>query len=441
MSSLLIRSGTLVTLNDREDIIENGHLYIEGEKIVEVGRFPPDKHAADRTLDAAGKIVMPGLINAHHHLYSTFARGFAPPGEPARNFKEILERLWWKLDYALDAEDVHASALIALMDAARSGCTTVIDHHASPSCRDGSLDHVERAFREVGLNGCLCYEVSDRNMEGAGIRENERFIRKCRQTGDGQMTALFGLHASMTLGAKTLRKCGELGRSLDTGFHVHVAEAECDEEETRARLGGGSLMERFRAEGITGEKSIFVHGIHLTHRDMDILKETDSMMVTNPESNMNNGLGVTPVLELLGKGLLVGLGTDGMSNQMIAQARAGYQIQRAHRRDPRVAFKEVCDLLLKNNRTLCGRLFHEPRGVLAPGALADVALYAYSPFTPFNRHTWLGHFLFGLVSAPVDTTVCRGRVIVEGGRLPHLDEPGIRARAVERATKLWSRIQ
>ena len=123
MSSLLIRNGLLVTLNERHEILESADVYIEGAKIKAVGRHLDQQVKAQRTLDARGRVVMPGLINCHHHLYSTFARGFSPPGEPARNFKEILERLWWKLDRALQAEDVYYSAVIPLMEAARAGCT------------------------------------------------------------------------------------------------------------------------------------------------------------------------------------------------------------------------------------------------------------------------------------------------------------------------------
>ena len=134
MSSLLIKNGLVVTLDDKGQMFERGNVYIENSKIVEVGSFPESKYRADQVVDAKGKVVMPGLINTHHHLYSTFARGFTPPGVPAVNFKEILEKLWWKVDLALNAEDVYYSALVPLMDAVKSGCTTVIDHHASPSC-------------------------------------------------------------------------------------------------------------------------------------------------------------------------------------------------------------------------------------------------------------------------------------------------------------------
>jgi cytosine/adenosine deaminase-related metal-dependent hydrolase len=409
MSSLLITNGHLVTLDEENRFIENGSIYIDGGRIVDVGDFAAGTYSADRSIDARGSLVMPGLINAHHHLYSTFARGFTPPGPPARNFEENLKNLWWKLDSALDSEDVYYSALLALMHGARAGCTTIIDHHASPSCCDGSLDQVERAFRDVGLSGCLCYEVSDRNRDGEGIEENERYIRKCRDSDNGQMSAMFGMHALMTLGTRTLERCAEIGHELDAGFHVHAAEDEFDVQVT---------MERY------GRRII-----------------TDSMLVNNPESNMNNGLSVAPILDMLKHGVMVGVGTDGMSSHLISQARAMYLHQRTYHRDPTVAFTEACEILLKHNRSICNRLFREPRGVLAPGQLADVIIPDYVPFTPLNADTFYGHLLFGLSFAKVRTTIARGQVVVDDGRLPHLDEEAIRAHCAERAPRIWEKIK
>jgi putative selenium metabolism protein SsnA len=439
MTSLLIKNGHLATLDDADRFVENGSIYIEGGQIVAVGKLDPGSYSADRTIDAGGKLVMPGLINAHHHLYSTFARGFTPPGPPARNFEDNLKGLWWKLDMALDSEDVYYSALLALMDSARAGCTTVIDHHASPSCSDGSLDQVERAFRDVGLSGCLCYEVSDRNKDGEGIEENERYIRKCRDSDDAQMTALFGMHASMTLGSRTLERCAEAAQDLDTGFHVHVAEDEIDVRMTREHYDQ-RVMDRFADFGIPGHKSIFVHGTCLEPEELDLLHSTDSILVNNPESNMNNGLGVAPVLEMLKHGVTVGVGTDGISSHLISQARAMYLHQRAEHRDPTVAFAEACEILLKNNSQICNRLFAEPRGTLAAGQLADVVIRDYVPFTPLNADTFFGHLMFGIGFSRVDTTIARGHVIVDDGRLPGLDEAAIRANCTERARAIWARI-
>lgn len=439
MGSLLITNGLLVTLDRDNRFLEGGKLFIQDGFIVEAGDFPADRYRPDRIIDAGGRPVLPGLINAHHHLYSTFARGFTPPGEPARNFEEILSRMWWKLDRALDEEDVYHSSLLALMEAARAGCTTIIDHHASPACGAGSLDRVEQAFREVGLSGCLCYEVSDRNREGEGLAENERYIRKCRDAGDGQMAALFGLHALMTLGDRTLGRCAEIAQGLGAGFHVHAAEDAADVRLVRERYGQG-IMERFQAFGIPGPRTIFVHGVHLEPGELDVLRETDSLAVVSPESNMNNAVGTPPVLQMLARGVNLGLGTDGMSSDMVAQARALYLSQRAAHGDPAVAFAEACQTLLDGNRVICNRLFPEQRGVLAPGQLADIVIWDYTPFTPLNADTFGGHLLFGLVDAPVRTTIARGRVVVDEGRLPHLDEEAIRARCRERARKLWARI-
>jgi putative selenium metabolism protein SsnA len=440
MSSLLITNGHLVTLDEANRFISNGSIYIENKHIIEVGESAAVKRPADRTIDARGSIVMPGLINAHHHLYSTFARGFTPPGRPARNFEENLSKLWWKLDAALDSGDVYYSALLAVMHAARAGCTTIIDHHASPACVDGSLDEIERAFRDVGLSGCLSYEVSDRNREGEGIEENERWIRKCHDAGDGQMSALFGMHALMTLGTKTLQRCADIGHALDTGFHVHAAEDEIDVRLTKERYGR-QIMDRFQDFGIPGEKTIFVHGSYFEPREMELLAATDSMLVNNPESNMNNGLKVSPILDFLKHDVTVGVGTDGMSSHLISQARAMYLHQRAAHRDPTIAFVEACRILLENNRTIANRLFNEPRGTLAPGQLADIMIPEYLPFTPLDAETFYGHLLFGLSFAPVRTTIARGRVIVDEGCLPHLDEDAIRARCAERAPRIWNRIQ
>ena len=201
-------NGIVATLGPNNKVIWNGAVVTEGENIVAVGdtaelqqRFP-----SAESVDCSGKIVLPGFICAHHHFYSTMARGMAIPGEPASNFVEILERLWWKVDRALCDEDITLSAQIPLIECIRNGTTTVIDHHASPGMRDGSLDLIENAVRQAGIRTSLCYEVSDRNVMGGGIEENERFIKKIGK-GDGQIAAMMGLHASFTLSDKTLEKC------------------------------------------------------------------------------------------------------------------------------------------------------------------------------------------------------------------------------------------
>lgn len=438
MTALLIKNALVVALDDAGTILPQGEILVEGSKISAVGPSVKVPVGA-QVIDAEGMVAMPGLINAHHHFYSSFARGFAPPGEPARNFVEILERMWWKLDLALDPEAVRYSSLVALLEAIHTGCTTVIDHHASPSCTDGSLDVMEATFRQAGLSGCLCYETSDRNVPADGVAENARFIKKTQASGDGQVTALFGLHAQMTLSDATLEAAARVCTETQTGVHVHVAEDLSDETDCIAKHGS-RIVQRLHKFGLAGPKSLFIHGIHLDESEMDLIAQTGTMMVHNPESNMNNAVGTQKMLTLLKKGILLGLGTDGMTSHMISAARVAHLLQRATLADPRVAFCEACDMLLGNNAKIAARCFPEKRGQLAPGQLADVAIFDYVPTTPLEPGRFLGHLLYGLNYARVHTTIARGQILMRDSRILTLDEKEICAKARESARGVWKRF-
>lgn len=434
-------NGIVVTLGENNRVLWNAAVVTDGETVAAVGdaaemrRLYPEAEA----VDCSGKIILPGFICAHHHFYSTMARGMAIPGDPAENFVQILERLWWKVDRAILDEDILLSAHLPLIDCIRNGTTTVIDHHASPSMRDGSLDIIEGAVRQAGLRASLCYEVSDRNVKGGGIAENERFIKKVGQ-GDGQIAAMMGLHASFTVSDETVETCVGIARDHGVGCHIHVAEDAADRQDSLTRYGVPTVN-RLHRLGVTGEKSIFVHCVHVDEAEMDLLAETGTIVVHNPESNMNNAVGVTPLLTMLKKGVLVGLGTDGMNSDMLAQMRCAYLLHRLANRDPRVAFVEAPTLLLQNNREIARRQFGLPLGEIAPGRPADLAILDYHPPTPLSEANFLGHLIFGLVDAVVDTTVCRGQILMRNKQVLTMDEERIAARSRELAPKMWKRLE
>jgi len=433
--------GIVVTLGENNRVMWNATVVTDGEKITAIGdslemkqRFP----AAD-AVDCSGKIILPGFICTHHHFYSTMARGMSIPGEPASNFVQILERLWWKVDRALDEEDITLSAQLPLIDCIRNGTTTVIDHHASPALRDGSLDLIENAVRQAGIRASLCYEVSDRNIPAGGVIENERFIKKVGK-GDGQIAAMMGMHASFTLSDATIDECVGIARDAGVGCHIHVAEDAADREDSLAKYKMPTVN-RLHKLGVTGEQSIFVHCVHIDSAEMDILASTGTSVVHNPESNMNNAVGVTPLLKLLEKGVLVGLGTDGMGSDMLVQMRCAYLLHRLANHDPRVAFMEAPRLLLQNNAAITQRQFGLKLGEIAEGRPADLAILDYQPPTPLSEANFLGHLIFGLVDATVDTTVCRGKILMQGKQVLSMDEERIAARSRELAPMMWKRLQ
>jgi len=458
---MLIANGTLVTLGEKNEVIPDGAVLIRDGCIADLGSTAElaAKYPDEEILDAGGKLVMPGLICAHTHFYGAFARGMAIPGEPPQNFPEILQKLWWRLDKALTYEDIRYSALVCLVDAIRHGTTTLIDHHASPNAIEGSLDVIAQAVEEAGVRACLCYEVSDRDgKEKAkeGIRENVRFIKRvARGRGQGagmqvgklanlqtcRLAASFGLHASLTLSDETLEECAALAGELGVGFHIHVAEDVADVEDSLEK-SGLRVVERLEKLGILGPKTIAAHCIHINEREMDILQETATNVVHNPRSNMNNAVGVAPVLEMLERGITVGLGNDGFSNNMFTEMHMAYLVHKLARGDPRaMSADQVLRMVFQNNARIV-RLFwpERPLGELSVGAWADIILVDYRPPTPLTADNLPWHIIFGVDGTQVDTTIVGGTVLMRNRELLTLDEEEICAKARELAGRLWERI-
>lgn len=439
--SLVIENGLIVTMDNQRRILRRGTVAVEDEKIISVEKTGEmGKCKAEKTIDATGKLVIPGFICAHHHLYSTFARGMPIPGEPAKNFAEILDKLWWKLDNVLTKEDIYYSALIALIECIRNGTTTIIDHHESQSYQKGSLDEIARAVKEVGVRATLCLGASDRYERGKeGLEENERFLSLLKSEPSQLLKGMVGLHAAFTVNDDTLDASVRLARKYDVGIHVHCAEDEVDQNES-LRKYNMRVVERLDAHGALGEKSIAVHCVHIDRKEMDILKRTETNVAHNPESNMNNAVGCADVPGMMKRGINVGLGTDGMSSDMLAQMRCAFLLQRHAKRDPRVAFSEAPTMLLVNNPKTVKKVTGWRVGEIAEGTLADIVLVDYLPPTPLDENNFFGHLIFGLVDATVDTTICNGKILMENKKLVNLDEETISQGASQLASELWKRV-
>ena len=448
---MLITHGTLVTMGAPNEVILDGALYIDGEQIADLGPSAEmeARYSEAERLSADGRLVMPGLICAHTHFYGAFARGMALPGEPAANFPEILEKLWWRLDRALWPEDVHLSALVSLADAIRHGTTTLIDRHASQSHIVGSLDQIAEAVDQAGVRACLCYEVTDRDGENAarkGIGENVRFIQRIRNLpadGDHRLAATFGLHASLTLSDDTLGECTELANQLGIGFHVHVAEDKADVKDS-LRKSGLRVVERLHKAGILGPSTIAAHCVHVDRLETAILHESGTLVVHNPRSNMNNAVGTADVPWMLKIGIPVGLGNDGFSNNMFTEMAACYLAHKAARGDPRtMPADHVVRMAWTHNARIARAIFPglgPEFGQLAAGAPADIILVDYHPPTPLSADNLPWHIIFGMDGTGVDTTIVAGRVLMLHRELLTLDETRITARARELAGKLWQRV-
>jgi len=334
----------------------------------------------------------PGMVCAHHHLYSALARGMPPPPAQPTTFIEILQQIWWRLDVALDLEMIRASARLGALEALECGTTAIIDHHESPSAIEGSLDVIAGACREVGVRVVCAYGVTDRHgPEGArlGLEENERFIRA---GGRGMV----GAHAAFTCHEATLQAAAGLATDLGVGVHIHVAEDVVD-------AGAGA-----RLDGLARPNWLLAHGVHLD-------RHLAGTLAHNPRSNMNNSVGYAHPARWDGP---VALGTDGIGADMLEEFRIAY------------ARGREADVLMSPAQPW---EWARSGWELVPEALGDVVRWSYDGVDD----PWKLAFTPGVRALDVRVG---GELVVTGGRATRVDPAEVRAKAAEQAARLFARL-
>ncbi len=439
---VLYYHAAMITGDVSDLFLPDAYLLTDGNRIAEIGTCPDAQlPPAEIRYDLQGQILMPGMISAHCHFYGQFVRGM-PLSKPIANWQQCLSRMWWQADKRLTASQTYYSALMGLIEGLKAGTTTYFDHQASPNAIEGSLDTIERAMREAGGRGCLTYEVTDRDgAERAlrGIAENERYIRAHRQEGD-RFRGMFGLHASYTLSEETLARCSAVGNALQSGFHIHMAEAQADVSDCYRRFDM-HVAQRLRDAGILNEKSITAHNVHLSPRQFSILRDSGVTAAHNVQSNTNNAVGICPVVPLMDAGVRVALGGDGYTYDLFTEL--GFAaIQQHIGQNDCACFpgNKVLDMAFTNNQRLAKNIFGYEVGVLRPGAAADFLILDYDPPTPLCAGNVLSHMTSGF-SGHVQTVVSDGEAVVRQHRCTRVDEKEIFAKCRAEAQQLWDSMR
>ncbi|MBQ7582645.1 MAG: putative aminohydrolase SsnA [Lachnospiraceae bacterium] len=440
---LLVGNGKVITRDAKQPFIEGGAIVIDGDKIKAVGT---EKSLRENYPDAAyvnahGGVIMPGFINTHEHIYSALARGLSIKGYVPKGFLEILDGMWWNIDRHLTLEGTYASAIATYIECIKCGVTTIFDHHASYGSIRSSLSTIEKAAKKAGIRSCLCYEVSDRDGGGKmreAALENEEFLQHAKEDKSHMIAGMFGLHASFTLSDDTLDYCRE-HTPEGSGYHIHVAEGIEDLHDC-LKKHGKRIVDRLMDHGILGDKTLLAHCIYVNDHEMELIRETDTMVVHNPESNMGNACGCPPTMEMVHKGILTGLGTDGYTHDMTESYKVANLLHKHFLCDPNAAWGEVPAMLFDNNAKIAQRLFDLPVGILKEGAAADVIITDYVPTTPMNADNLNSHILFGMSGRSVITTIANGQVLMRDRVLQNMDEEAELAHVREAAENLWKSV-
>lgn len=375
-------------------------------------------------VDCSGKLAMKSFACGHHHVYSALAAGMPAPLRAPKNFPEILENIWWRLDKALDEQIVEASALAAAIICAKNGVTFIIDHHSAPLRPQNHLETIAQAFDKVGVSHLLCLELSNRDGElppSLGLAESERYLQTPNRFG------LVGLHASFTVGDALLQKAVSLANRYQTGIHMHVAEDIFDQQDCR-QVYNCSVVERLQKAGaLESGKTILAHCLHLSEEERAILRNSPVWIAQNTESNQNNAVGV---FSGAGLGDHIFFGSDGMHGDMIRSARAAFLSgQAAEKLSPAAAY----DRLRNVHRYL------HANSIPGDGD-NNLVIFDYNPPTVLNSANFLGHFFYALDSRHVDSVIANGKLIVRNNKMVSIDEAAVMSNAREMSLRLWENM-
>ena len=408
------------------------------DKILKVGDMADYRrsHGCTQEIDAKGALLLPSLVIGHAHLYGAYLRAFRPKSFQPLTFREHLQQFFWELDGKLDLDASYHSAKAMALDHIRSGVTTIFDHHASGGAIRGTLEQLRRGWvEESGLRGVFCFETSDRFDVDACIEENVSFHNAHKA--DGWSCGMFGMHASMTLSERTLRKVRE--RICDIPLHVHVAESLEDQEECIA-LYGKRIVERFLDNGIVTPGSIFAHCVNINGREAFLMAENGITAALNATSNINCGHGVADYRALRRFGVATTIGNDSLGTNIASDYRIFVFTQ--HLRSKNVWNVNPRDLLccIRNGYEQASRMLGVPLGRIEPGYAADMLTVDYNPYTPMDESSIWDHVFDALLAQFRPRNVwCAGVQKLKDYSVT-LDEEKICAESRSCAQRIWQSI-
>lgn len=424
-----------VRIYDFSSYVENGFVIFD-HTIIATGEMKDFIDQGYEIIDGKGMLLLPGLVCAHTHVYSTFARGLALPYNP-KNFQEILDQMWWKLDRHINNETSYYSGIVAAADFLRNGVTSIIDHHASGQEIIGSLASLKKAIcDEAAMRALFAFEVSDRFPIKDAIKENVNFIRSFDSS---SASGLFGLHASMSLSENTLEQVAKALKGAP--IHIHVAESAMDEEDAKARYKE-SVIERLDRHGLINEDSLLVHCVHVSDKELDIIKKRKASIVVNVTSNMNNAVGLPDINKFRAKGIPVMIGNDGLSSGIANEYNNVLYTMHLLNKSP-IGFS-LGDLLsmIEEGYQYVSRRLHVRLGKIAVGYESDLLLVPYVAPTAVDAMNILGHLFYGMAHAfkPKDVFVA-GRHLVKDYELTNAKLGAEYAKSQQVANQLWNRIK
>ena len=415
MGKIKIQNASIITMTGKDDIIHNGKIYIDDDKIIFAGAAAggPPGWLPDETIDAKGMVAMPGFINCHTHSAMTLLRSYA---DDLPLMEWLSERIW-PLEARLTAEDVYWGTMLCILEMIKSGTTTFADMYFF-------MDEVAQAVEKTGIRASL-----SRGMIGTAptaqlaLDETEQFISAWNGAAGGRITTMAGPHAPLTCPPDYLKKVMTLAERFNVGIHIHLAETRSEVDDVR-KLYGKTPIEHVNDLGLLELPVLGAHCVHLTQNDIKILLNKKVGVAHNPESNMKLASGIAPVPQMLAEGITVGLGTDGAASNnnldMMEEMRTASLLHKVSTGDAKaVPSYTALEMATRNGGKVLGL---KDIGVLQPGCKADIILIDFEKPHLYPKHNIIAHTVYAAQSSDVDTVIIDGKIIMKNGQVLTMDE-------------------
>lgn len=421
MDKYIISNASLLTLGQKSEFIRNGAVYVGGGTILDFGKEKDIlvKYPQAPSVDAGGKLVMPGFIDAHNHLYGGFFQNLPVSSV---SYKDFMDKYWWKLTSKLSSDGIYYSAIKGIVKAIKSGVTTIFNMHSSPACSEDSLYDIAEAFEELSMRGVLAYEITNRTSDDEAeklFQNNSEFIKE--YSSNPLVSGTLGLYNVNEASDTLLKKMSGYIHKSGCGLMLHVLETDSDDELSLDKYKKYT-MDRLDEHNLLNSKTLLASPNYIDDYEADILLKTEANVVVTPSSAYYKGLELPPLDLYLSKNIPLAFGSDGIFSSIAGEAEFANRIYRQQAKSFTKATKEFTDIITLKSAQIANKFVTRPVGEIKLGSAADLIIVDYVPETDINKDNLYTHLMFGITPTRVESTIVNGNFVMKDFKLVGIDE-------------------
>jgi len=439
LESYLILNANILTFGEKPQFIPKGALYIGRGTILDFGteREILNRHSSvQERVDAGGKVVMPGYIDMHNHLYSGFFNNIPLNLGKISSYPEFMDKYWWKLTGKLSSDGIYYSAVKGIINAIKSGVTTIFNLHSSPNCINDSLEDIAEAFDELSMRGVLAYEINDRKGEAEAekmLEINQEFISNF--SSNSLVTGMIGLYSANQASDSLLSKISKFMRKTGSGLMIHLSEFEEDDEISLKKYKKYSI-DRLQEHGLLTPKTMLVSSNYVDEYEVDVIAKTESNVIITPSSSFYKGFDFAPLDLMLKRKVSTSIGSDGIYPSIAKEADFAYKILRQQMKNFESGNQEISDMMTKHTAKIANKFVSRPVGEIKLGAAADLIFVDYIPEYEINEKNLQTHFMFGILPSRTSSTIVNGNFVMKDYKIIGIDENELNGKYIEFASEL-----